>query len=70
MIVFWDTATGRCLGSRDLADGCGIAPAGDGGFLATSGRGAIVEAGPVGARTIQAEQPSVLGWDNHLRRFE
>ncbi|WP_367715285.1 DUF1513 domain-containing protein [Nitratireductor sp. GISD-1A_MAKvit] len=44
--VFWDAATGRCLGERRLKDGCGLAPLARHRLLGTSGRGAIVRTGP------------------------
>jgi hypothetical protein len=69
LIVFWDTATGRCLGSQALADGCGVAPAAQGHVLATSGRGAIVDAQPSGLVGIVGEGASLPAWDNHLRRI-
>ena len=70
VIAFWDTATGRSLGSRPLADGCGVAPAGPARHLATSGRGAVVETGPASAiRVIVAEGDGLPAWDNHLRRI-
>lgn len=69
IIVFWDTATGRCLGSRALADGCGVAPAGPASVVATSGRGAIVEAGPDAGRVILDADAGRPAWDNHLRRL-
>ncbi len=42
LTVFWDTATGAELGTLDLADGCGVAPLGQGELLASSGRGYLV----------------------------
>ncbi len=69
VIAFWDTATGRSLGSRPLADGCGVAPAGPARHLATSGRGAIVETGPASSRVVVAEGDGLPAWDNHLRRI-
>ena len=70
ILAFWDTATGRCLGTRALADGCGVAPVRSERVLATSGRGAIVEAGPQTAtRIISPEAKDGPAWDNHLRRI-
>lgn len=69
VVAFWDTATGRSLGSRMLADGCGVAPAGPARHIATSGRGAIVETGPAHGRTIVGEAAGLPAWDNHLRRI-
>ena len=68
VIAFWDTATGRCLGTRELADGCGIAPLARNELLATSGRGAIVEAGPGSSLVVQPAGGDRPAWDNHLRR--
>lgn len=70
VIAYWDTATGRSLGARHLADGCGIAALRQTHFLATSGRGAIVETGPDReAAGLVAEGGDVPAWDNHLRRL-
>ena len=68
LVAFWDTATGRCLGTRALADGCGVAPAGGARVLATSGRGAIVEVDPQAERVIVEAGGGKPAWDNHLRR--
>jgi uncharacterized protein len=67
LIVFWDTATGRMLGKRELADGCGIAPAGTGRLMATSGRGAVELIGPAFEQSLR-NAPTNPAWDNHLRR--
>ena len=69
VIAFWDTATGRSLGIRRLADGCGIAPAGTARVLATSGRGSIIDVGPGVRDIVIAERDSLPLWDNHLRRI-
>ena len=69
VIAFWDAATGRSLGTRELADGCGVAGIGRGRLVATSGRGAVVETGPEGdGRELVAEGSDAPAWDNHLRR--
>ena len=68
VIAFWDTATGRCLGTRELADGCGIAPLARNELLATSGRGAIVEAGAGSSSVVLPAGGDRPAWDNHLRR--
>ncbi|MCR4267914.1 DUF1513 domain-containing protein [Nitratireductor sp. ZSWI3] len=68
--VFWDAATGACLGERVLKDGCGLAPLGARRLLETSGRGAIVRTGPDGGtESIRREAPDAPAWDNHLRRI-
>ncbi|MBX3529548.1 MAG: DUF1513 domain-containing protein [Rhizobiaceae bacterium] len=67
IIAFWDAATGRHLGDRELADGCGVAPMGEGLVLASSGRGALAELSAQGEREIVAARPAP-SWDNHLRR--
>jgi hypothetical protein len=69
IVVFWDTATGRCLGQQQIADGCGVAPLTEGHVLATSGRGAIEDMTPAVADPIVAGGKSVPAWDNHLRRI-
>lgn len=70
VVAFWDAATGRSLGMRQLADGCGVAGSGKARLIATSGRGAIVETGPDGdGRDLVAPGPAAPAWDNHLRRI-
>ncbi|EKF20405.1 DUF1513 domain-containing protein [Nitratireductor pacificus] len=67
--VFWDAATGKCLGERVLKDGCGLAPLGPRQLIETSGRGAIVRTGPDGAtESLRREAADAPAWDNHLRR--
>jgi len=60
-IVF--TPDGRVLGQATLVDGCGVAARDDGGFLLTSGRGALAE-------TSGAPETMVpdARWDNHACR--
>lgn len=70
VVAFWDAATGRSLGLRQLADGCGVAGSGRARIIATSGRGAIVETGPDGDTSeLAAPAPTAPAWDNHLRRI-
>lgn len=70
VVAFWDAATGRSLGMRALADGCGIAGLGRARIIATSGRGAIVEIGPEGdGRVLVTPRSDAPAWDNHLRRL-
>jgi hypothetical protein len=66
VVVFWDTATGACMGSFDIADGCGVAPLAPGSIIASSGRGELHAAGPGDDRLIVS---STAAWDNHLRRI-
>ena len=82
-VVFWDAANANYLGRFELDDGCGVAPATDGGFLLSSGLGALVDVDPyVEARTAKgtADPAFLMGrttwlmpekpgraWDNHMR---
>lgn len=69
IVVYWDAATGSCLGTTDLADGCGVAAAGRAGsFLVSAGDGRIIEAGARGKTAGLLPQQPTLRWDNHLRR--
>lgn len=68
LIGVWDGASGQWQGSVAIADGCGIAPCGD-GFLATSGLGQVETvhgrpAGGYGGRVVPA-----FRWDNHLTQL-
>jgi hypothetical protein len=67
VVVYWDAASGRCLGSSRRADGCGIAPGGDGRFLISDGSGGIALGGPAVPLQPLAQAPG-SAWDNHLRR--
>ena len=62
-IMYWDAASGRSLGATAVADG--VAPASAGGFLVSSGLGAMLRAG--GERPVLPAS-SDLSWDNHFRR--
>jgi len=66
-IAYWDAATGHCLGSTTLFDGCGVAPTLAGGFLLTSGQGSLVATGPDGSFQMLHAPAAGLAWDNHLR---
>ncbi|MGY6273314.1 DUF1513 domain-containing protein [Achromobacter denitrificans] len=68
-IIYWDAASGRCLGTTGIADGCGVAPAADEGFLLSSGLGAMLRVDAAGAEQSAVLAPSRdLSWDNHFRR--
>ena len=69
LIAFWDAATGRHLGHRELADGCGVAPLERHHVLATSGRGAVTDLTPGSTAHIVEPAPDTPAWDNHLRRI-
>ena len=68
-VVFWDAATGRCIGQQQLADGCGVAPFRPGKILATSGRGTIEVLGRSTSAGSALKADQKIGWDNHLRRI-
>lgn len=67
-VLLWDAASGDFLASRDVFDGCGVAPAQGHGFIVSSGQGTLEKlAVREGGKRIQ--QSPGLSWDNHLRRF-
>ncbi|WP_425330950.1 DUF1513 domain-containing protein [Allopusillimonas ginsengisoli] len=68
-VVVWDAASGDCLGSTPVFDGCGVAPRQSSGFLVSSGQGQLA-----GLRTGEPLQPLLapeagLAWDNHMRKI-
>ncbi len=67
-VAYWDAASGRCLGTTAMFDGCGVAPHPRGGFLINSGRGELGVAGP--GMPLQPVLPASaqLAWDNHFRK--
>ena len=66
-IMYWDAASGRSLGATAVADGCGVA-ASAGGFLVSSGLGAMLRADAGGQERPVLPASSDLSWDNHFRR--
>lgn len=66
IIGLWDAASGAWLGSTALADGCGLAPNGD-GYLATSGLG-VIEPVSASAEAGPERKAPAFRWDNHLTR--
>lgn len=67
-VAFWHAADGRSAGSLGRADGCGVAPLGDGRFLVSDGFGAMMTAGPKGQPQQLMQPDTEMSWDNHLRR--
>jgi hypothetical protein len=67
LVAFWDAGTGRYLGQRSIADGCGVAPLKERHVIATSGRGAVTDMAPGSARTLVEPAGNKPAWDNHLR---
>lgn len=66
-VMYWDAASGRCLGTTPLADGCGVAPAPETGFLISSGLGAMLRADATGYQAPVLPPSRELSWDNHFR---
>jgi hypothetical protein len=67
--VFWDGATGRFLGTHDLADCCGIAPGSRAGeFLISNGHGILQRFDALAMRSVGADRTPISGarWDNHM----
>ncbi len=68
-MIYWEAASGRCLGTTALADGCGVAPAAPGGFLVSSGTGAMLRVDAAGQEQDRVLPPArELAWDNHFRK--
>ncbi|KAA0594416.1 hypothetical protein J2848_004852 [Azospirillum lipoferum] len=66
IIGLWSATDGAWLGSTALADGCGLAPSGE-GYLATSGLG-VIEPVSVSAEAGPERKAPAFRWDNHLTR--
>jgi len=69
LVVYWDTETGNVLGTTELVDGCGVAPAKGGGFVISSGSGAMLRAAPGNMARPTRPASTALAWDNHLRHI-
>ncbi|CUI83189.1 Protein of uncharacterised function (DUF1513) [Achromobacter sp. 2789STDY5608628] len=67
-VLYWDAASGRWLGETRLADGCGVAPAQGGGFLVSSGLGAMLRTDAAGAEQPLLAPSRERAWDNHFRQ--
>ncbi|UYO95541.1 DUF1513 domain-containing protein [Pollutimonas sp. M17] len=68
-IMYWDAASGRCLGVTRMFDGCGVAPLADKGFLASSGQGELARLTPGKPEPARVAAAADLAWDNHLRQL-
>ncbi|MNQ32858.1 hypothetical protein D3C85_462740 [compost metagenome] len=66
-VIYWDAGSGRCLGTTALADGCGVAPAAQGGFLVSSGLGAMLRTDAEGQESPVLAPSREMSWDNHFR---
>jgi len=69
LVVYWDADSGACLGSTAIADGCGVAPATERGFLLSSGEGVVQQSGP-DLPTTEFDRNPGTAWDNHFRRVD
>lgn len=68
-VVFWDTRSGRCMGSTEIFDGCGVAAGPQEGFVVSSGQGALVMTSVQGDQHALPKPATDRSWDNHLRRI-
>jgi len=66
-VIYWDAASGKCLGVTSLADGCGVAPAAQAGFLVSSGLGAMIRTDAQGKEKPVLPPSRDVSWDNHFR---
>ncbi|MBK1981461.1 DUF1513 domain-containing protein [Achromobacter xylosoxidans] len=67
-VLYWDAASGACLGETRLADGCGVAPAPRAGFLVSSGLGAMLRTDAAGGEQPLLAPSRERSWDNHFRK--
>lgn len=67
-VLYWDADSGRSLGLTRLADGCGVAPAHEAGFLISSGLGAMQRTDAAGAEHPLLPPSRERAWDNHMRK--
>ena len=69
LAVFWDLASGQVVGTTDLPDGCGLAPAeAPDTFVLTSGRGGVLRVEPRLGRATRLDSRFLAEarWDNHV----
>ncbi|MEN4918307.1 DUF1513 domain-containing protein [Achromobacter spanius] len=66
-VIYWDAASGKCLGTTSLPDGCGVAPAAQEGFLVSSGLGAMLRRDAEGREQPVLPPSREISWDNHFR---
>jgi len=64
--LFWDVATGACLGAQAIPDGCGVAPIDRHSFLVSDGNGALSLVDDPSDRAEILARPPGVSWDNHL----
>ncbi|ADZ68844.1 DUF1513 domain-containing protein [Polymorphum gilvum] len=65
-VLYWDAASGALLGAQDIADGCGLAPIDETGFLVSDGFGALSYVPDPTARPEVLGRPAGVAWDNHM----
>ena len=67
VVAYWDAASKTFLAMHDLPDGCGVAPASQGGFIVNSGFGrwAHWRPGMAAPKVLKSDQS--VAWDHHLR---
>lgn len=64
--LFWSAGTGDFLGAQSIPDGCGVAPADQGGFLISDGNGGLSLVGEPDEPSEILSRPPGFSWDNHL----
>lgn len=64
--LFWSAGTGKFLGAQSIPDGCGVAPADQGGFLISDGNGGVSYVGEPDEPLEVLSRPPGFTWDNHL----
>nr|WP_319384633.1 DUF1513 domain-containing protein [uncultured Roseibium sp.] len=64
--LFWSAGTGDFLGAQSIPDGCGVAPADQGGFLISDGNGGVSLVGEPDEPSEVLSRPPGFSWDNHL----
>lgn len=73
-VLLWDGATGDCLGTVEIADGCGLSrTAAAGEFLLTGGTGVVERvACKGGLRSRRVESTTLMDgqWDNHVSYWQ
>ncbi|MFD1697573.1 DUF1513 domain-containing protein [Roseibium aestuarii] len=65
-VLFWKAATGELLATKDVPDGCGVAPIDQDSFLISDGTGALTYLEDVRLPADILSRANGVAWDNHM----
>ncbi|MBO0347084.1 DUF1513 domain-containing protein [Roseibium sp. CAU 1637] len=68
-VLFWSATSGELLATKDIQDGCGVAPIDAHSFLISDGTGALTYLEDVTRPADILSRANGIAWDNHMFRI-